>query len=95
MSPGAGAQTDGEAMGRIENFKQYAADCMQQARQQPSPHDRDILLNVALAWVRLARQSETLPAKPENEAAVNEAAAAAIAAASTAENGKAAVGGAP
>jgi hypothetical protein len=53
-------------MGRIENFKQYAADCMQQADAQKSPQDREILLNVALAWVRLAQQSETMPGAPSN-----------------------------
>jgi anthranilate phosphoribosyltransferase len=45
-------------MGRSENFKQYAADCMRQAEGQQSPEDRAILLNVALAWVRLAQQSQ-------------------------------------
>lgn len=74
-------------MGRIENFRRYAADCMQQAEVQGSPQDRDILLNVALAWVRLAQQSETLPAAPAGEAAV-----AAAASAPAAADGKAAVG---
>ena len=45
-------------MGRSENFKQYAADCMRQAEGQQSPEDRAILLNVALAWVRLAQQTQ-------------------------------------
>ena len=72
-------------MGRIENFRRYAADCMQQAEVQGSPQDRDILLNVALAWVRLAQQSETLPAAPAREATV-------AAAAPAAADGKAAVG---
>jgi hypothetical protein len=78
-------------MGRIESFRRYAADCMQQAETQQSPQDRDILLNVALAWVRLAQQSETLPAAAANGTAVDQAAAAAIAAASAGENGKAGV----
>ena len=50
-------------MGRSENFKQYAADCMRQAESQQSPDDRAILLNVALAWVRLAQQSQAVAAK--------------------------------
>jgi hypothetical protein len=50
-------------MGRSENFKQYAADCMRQAEGQQSPEDRAILLNVALAWVRLAQQTQAVTAK--------------------------------
>ena len=45
-------------MGRIENFKQYAADCVQKAEREESVEDKNILLNVALAWMRLARQSQ-------------------------------------
>jgi hypothetical protein len=46
-------------MGRIENFRQYAADCVRQAEGEQSAEDRNILLNVALAWVRLAQQAKT------------------------------------
>jgi hypothetical protein len=45
-------------MGRIEHFKQYAADCMHRAEGEATPEDKNILLNIALAWVRLAQQSE-------------------------------------
>ena len=51
-------------MGRIENFKQYAADCMHRAEDEPTPEDKNILLNIALAWVRLAQQSEAAAARP-------------------------------
>lgn len=44
-------------MGRIDNFRQYATDCMRRAEGEQRPEDRDILLNMALAWVRLAKQS--------------------------------------
>ena len=44
-------------MGPFEDFRQYAADCVRQAEAQQKPEDRDILLNVALAWVRLAQQA--------------------------------------
>jgi hypothetical protein len=77
-------------MARIDNFRQYAADCMQQAKVQQSPEDRDILLNVALAWVRLAQQSETLPAAPDGEPAADAAAAPAAGG-----DGKAGVGASP
>jgi hypothetical protein len=64
-------------MGRAENFKQYAADCVRQAASEQRPEDKTILLNVALAWVRLAQQSQTaaenssesgLPAERQPEA---------------------------
>jgi hypothetical protein len=35
---------------------------MRQAEGQQSPEDRAILLNVALAWVRLAQQSQVVEA---------------------------------
>jgi hypothetical protein len=51
----------GMVMSRVENFRQYAADCVRQAEGQQSPEDKNILLNVALAWVRLAQQSQAHP----------------------------------
>ena len=45
-------------MGRIESFKQYAADCVLRAEGEQSAEDKAIMLNMALAWVRLARQSQ-------------------------------------
>jgi hypothetical protein len=51
-------------MGRSESFKQYAADCVRQAAGEQRPEDKTILLNVALAWVRLAQQSQTAAANP-------------------------------
>ena len=51
-------------MGRSENFKQYAADCVRQAAGEQPPEDKAILLNVALAWVRLAQQSQAATANP-------------------------------
>lgn len=46
------------AMGRMEDFRQYAADCVRQAEGEQSAEDKNILLNMALAWVRLAQQSQ-------------------------------------
>ena len=51
-------------MSRVENFRQYAADCVRQAEGQQSPEDKNILLNVALAWVRLAQQSQAHQSGP-------------------------------
>ena len=45
-------------MGRFEDFRQYAVDCVRQAEGEPTPEERNILLNMALAWVRLAQQSQ-------------------------------------
>jgi hypothetical protein len=47
-------------MTRVESFRQYAAECMHQAEVEESPEDKNILLNVALAWVRLAHLKQTL-----------------------------------
>jgi hypothetical protein len=51
-------------MMNVESYHQYAVDCVRKAQREEAPGDRDILLNVALAWVRLAQQTETLGATP-------------------------------
>jgi hypothetical protein len=51
-------------MGRPENFRQYAAECVAQAEGQQAPEDKNILLNMALAWVRLAQQTQTIGSPP-------------------------------
>lgn len=57
-------------MGRIESFREYAADCMRRAEGEQTPEDKTILLNMALAWVRLAQQSQAAAnAKPATPAA--------------------------
>jgi len=54
-------------MGRIENFREYAADCVRRAEGERTPEDKNILLNMALAWVRLAQQSQAAAAGPAAE----------------------------
>jgi hypothetical protein len=53
----------------VSRYRHYAADCMRRADEEQSPDDRNILLNVALAWIRLADQlqdaSEPVPSPPE------------------------------
>ena len=44
----------------VLNYRQYAADCMRQAHDEDTPDGRNILLNVAVAWLRLAEQTEAL-----------------------------------
>jgi hypothetical protein len=42
----------------VTRYRQYAADCVRQAQGEQASEDRTILLNVALAWLRLAQQTE-------------------------------------
>lgn len=44
------------------SYRQYAADCLRQAHDETTPDGRNIMLNVALAWLRLAEQKETIRA---------------------------------
>lgn len=45
-------------MSSVTRYRQYAADCVRQAQAEETIEDRTILLNVALAWLRLAQQIE-------------------------------------
>jgi hypothetical protein len=53
----------------VESYREYAADCVRQAQSELTPEHRDIVLNMALAWLRLARLTETLrdEAPPDTE----------------------------
>jgi hypothetical protein len=65
MRPGVGpVQCDGDDMVSVERYRQYAATCVRQAQDEATSEDKSILLNVALAWLRLAQQVETLQASP-------------------------------
>jgi hypothetical protein len=44
----------------MESYHQYADDCVCQAQNEGTPEHRDILLNIALAWLRLAHQAQEL-----------------------------------
>jgi hypothetical protein len=48
----------------VLRYRQYAADCVRQAQNEETAEDRSIMLNVALAWLRLARQSEEAESPP-------------------------------
>jgi hypothetical protein len=41
-----------------ERYRQYAADCVKQAQSEGTSEDKTIMLNVALAWLRLAQQRD-------------------------------------
>jgi len=48
----------GTAMSSVSRYRQYAAECVRQAQSEDTPEDKTIMLNVALAWLRLAQQTE-------------------------------------
>ena len=54
----------------VESCRHYAADCVHQASGEQSAEDKNILLNVALAWLRLAQQTQAMaePAQPADDA---------------------------
>jgi hypothetical protein len=54
-------------MMNVEDYHQYAADCVRQAQKEPTPEDRNIVLNLALAWLRLARQTEAMKDEADPE----------------------------
>jgi hypothetical protein len=41
-----------------ESYRQYAADCVRKSEDEATPEGRVIMLNLGLAWLRLARQAE-------------------------------------
>jgi hypothetical protein len=47
-------------MSSVSRYRQYAADCVRQAQSEDTPQDKTIMLNVALAWLRLAQQTEAV-----------------------------------
>jgi hypothetical protein len=49
----------------VESYRLNAEQCLHQASVEDSPEDKNILLNVALAWLRLAQQTETLAGAEE------------------------------
>ena len=59
-------------MMNVESYRQYAADCVRKAQGEETQEDRNILLNVALAWLRLARQTETMEAAADDDVGVED-----------------------
>jgi hypothetical protein len=47
-------------MSTADKFRDYAADCVQKASGTSNPEEKNLHLNMALAWVRLAHQSEAI-----------------------------------
>ena len=44
----------------VESYHQNAEECVRQAGLEETPEDKNILLNVALAWLRLAQQTQAM-----------------------------------
>jgi hypothetical protein len=47
-------------MSTAEKFKDYASDCVRKAGEAGTPEDKTLMLNMGLAWLRLAQQVEAL-----------------------------------
>ena len=54
-------------MMNVDSYRQYAADCVRQAQSEPTQEDRNMVLNIALAWLRLAQQTEALKDEIESD----------------------------
>lgn len=60
-------------MSSVTRYRQYAAECVRQAQGEDGSEDKTIMLNVALAWLRLAQKTEAIeqaespPTAPELE----------------------------
>lgn len=52
-------------MSSAEKFKDYASDCVRKAEDATTPEDKNLLLNMGLAWLRLAEQVEAIGAMRE------------------------------
>jgi hypothetical protein len=46
-------------MGKAENYRHYAAECIRLAKRSEDPEEKDILLGMAEAWRRLSERAET------------------------------------
>ncbi len=45
-------------MSKVENYRQYAAACVQLAQAASTPEDKALLLEMAVLWLRLAQRAE-------------------------------------
>jgi hypothetical protein len=46
-------------MGKAEQYRHYAAECIRLAQQAKNPKEKDMLLGMAETWRRLAERAET------------------------------------
>jgi hypothetical protein len=52
-------------MGRSDEYRRYAAECLEMASVTPDPNARATLLHMAQVWLRLASQRELQSAEEE------------------------------
>jgi hypothetical protein len=45
-------------MTNTDDYRQYASECLRQAEADVVPETKNLLLTLALAWIRLARQTQ-------------------------------------
>ena len=54
-------------MGKAEQYRHYAAECIRLAQQSPYPPEKDALLRMASAWRRLAEHAESMSARRSDD----------------------------
>jgi len=54
-------------MGKAEEYRRYAAECIRLAQQSPNPPEKDVLLSMAAAWRRLAEHAERRNERDEEQ----------------------------
>jgi hypothetical protein len=54
-------------MGRAEDYRRYAAECLRIAQTISSPGEKKLLLQMAETWRRLASQIKTRAASDEDQ----------------------------
>jgi hypothetical protein len=56
------------SMGKAEQYRRYAGECIRLAQQSQHPQEKDVLLGMAAAWRRLAEHAEsTSEREPDSE----------------------------
>ncbi len=50
-------------MGKAEQYRRYAGECIRLAQQSQHPQEKDVLLGMAAAWRRLAEHVESTAAR--------------------------------
>ncbi len=55
-------------MNSNDSYKKYAADCVRLSDGEASPEAKNVMLSIALCWVKLAQQKQALTAAaPDGE----------------------------
>jgi hypothetical protein len=54
-------------MGKAEQYRHYAAECIRLARQAQQSSEKDMLLSMAASWLRLAEHAERMGGRDEEQ----------------------------